>query len=63
LDALKIIKRMPGYENTPIIAVTAYVLPGDREKFIATGFEDFISRPIFREKMISTLERIFVHHA
>ena len=63
LDALKIIKKMPGYENTPIIAVTAYVLPGDREKFIATGFEDFISKPIFREKMISTLEKIFIHHA
>ncbi len=62
LDALKIIKRMPGYENTPIIAVTAYVLPGDREKFIATGFEDFISKPIFREKMVSTLERIFVEY-
>jgi len=63
LDALKIIKKMPGYENTPIIAVTAYVLPGDREKFIATGFEDFISKPIFREKMVSALERIFMHHA
>lgn len=63
LDALKIIKKMPGYENTPIIAVTAYVLPGDREKFIATGFEDFISKPIFREKMISSLERVFLHHA
>ena len=63
LDALKIIKKMPDYENIPIIAVTAYVLPGDREKFIATGFEDFISKPIFREKMVSTLERIFMHHA
>jgi len=63
LDALKIIKRMPGYENTPIIAVTAYVLPGDREKFIATGFEDFISKPIFRDKMVATLERIFIHYA
>ncbi|HEY6906133.1 MAG TPA: PAS domain S-box protein, partial [Ignavibacteriaceae bacterium] len=30
LDALKIIHRMPGYESIPIIAVTAYVLPGDR---------------------------------
>ena len=62
LDALKIIKKMPGYENTPIVAVTAYVLPGDREKFIATGFEDFISKPIFREKMVTALERIFIHN-
>jgi PAS domain S-box-containing protein len=59
LDALKIIHRMTGYETIPIIAVTAYVLPGDREKFIAAGFDDFISKPIFREKMIHSLEKIF----
>jgi CheY-like chemotaxis protein len=50
---------MPGYELIPIIAVTAYVLPGDREKFIAAGFNDFISKPIFREKMVSSLDKIF----
>ncbi len=59
LDALKIIHRMSGFENIPIIAVTAYVLPGDREKFIAAGFNDFISKPIFREKMIDSLGKIF----
>lgn len=62
LDALKIIHKMPNYENIPIIAVTAYVLPGDKEKFIATGFNDFISKPIFREKMIESLEKIFLMH-
>ena len=60
LDALKIIHKMPEYQKIPIIAVTAYVLPGDKEKFIVTGFNDFISKPIFREKMIDSLERIFL---
>jgi PAS domain S-box-containing protein len=60
LDALKIIHKMQGYEDMPIIAVTAYVLPGDKEKFIATGFNDFIAKPIFREKMIESLEKIFL---
>ncbi len=60
LDALKIIHKMPNYENIPIVAVTAYVLPGDKEKFIATGFNDFISKPIFREKIIDSLEKIFL---
>ena len=60
LDALKIIHKMSGYEEIPIIAVTAYVLPGDKEKFIATGFNDFISKPIFREKMVESLEKIFL---
>jgi PAS domain S-box-containing protein len=63
LDALKIIHKMSGYEDIPIIAVTAYVLPGDKEKFIATGFNDFISKPIFREKMVESLEKIFLQKA
>lgn len=61
LDALKIIHKMPGHEHIPIIAVTAYVLPGDKEKFIAAGFNDFISKPIFRDKMIESLEKIFLN--
>jgi CheY-like chemotaxis protein len=60
LDALKIIQKMPGYENIPIIAVTAYVLPGDKEKFIATGFSEFVSKPIFKEKMVNVLAKLLV---
>jgi CheY-like chemotaxis protein len=60
LDALRIIHKMPGLENIPVIAVTAYILPGDREKFIASGFNDFISKPIFHEKLIDVLKKIFV---
>jgi PAS domain S-box-containing protein len=62
LDALKIIKTMPAFSSIPIIAVTAYVLPGDKEKFIVAGFDDFISKPIFKEKMIESLEKIFLSH-
>ena len=59
LDALKIIKKMPGYENVPIIAVTAYVVPGAAEKFIQAGFSEFITKPLLREKIVETLEKIF----
>ena len=60
LDALKMIHQMPGFKSLPIIAVTAYVLPGDKDKFVAAGFNEFISKPIFREKMIEALEKIFL---
>ncbi len=59
LDALKIIRQMPGYENVPIIAVTAYVVPGAEEKFIQAGFNEFITKPLLREKIIDALEKIF----
>lgn len=59
LDALRIIQRMPNNKSVPVIAVTAYVLPGDREKFITAGFSDFISKPVMRDKLVDVLKRIF----
>ncbi len=59
LDAMRAIKRMPGYDNTPIIAVTAYILPGDRERFIKAGFNDFISKPVLRDKLESVIQKVF----
>ena len=61
IDALKVIHQIPNFQKIPIIAVTAYVLPGDKEKFIATGFTDFISKPIFRDKLVESLNKIFVN--
>jgi PAS domain S-box-containing protein len=61
LDALKVIHQIPSLQKIPVIAVTAYVLPGDKEKFISTGFTDFISKPIFRDKLLESLKRIFVN--
>ncbi len=59
LDALRLIHRLPGYDKLPIIAVSSYLLPGDHQKFIAAGFNDFISKPIFRENVIASLDKIF----
>lgn len=58
LDALRIIRRLPGYEHIPVLAVTAYVLAGDKEKFVAAGFNGFVSKPIMREKVITSLEKL-----
>ncbi len=59
LDALRIIKKLPGYKDIPIIAVTAYALPGDKDRFIASGFNSFISKPVLRENLTHVLKDIF----
>jgi len=59
LDALRAIQKMESHKDVPIVAVTAYVLPGDRERFITAGFTDFISKPILRDKLESVLNNIF----
>lgn len=59
LDAMRAIQKMKGYEKIPIIAVTAYVLPGDRDRFIKAGFTNFITKPILKDKMENVLKLIF----
>lgn len=44
--AAKIIKSKPGYENTPVIALTAFAMKGDRERFLAQGFNEYFSKPV-----------------
>ncbi|MGM0611192.1 MAG: GAF domain-containing protein [Thermodesulfobacteriota bacterium] len=43
--------------NIPIIALTAYAMSGDREKFLATGMDDYISKPVDREELVRVLEK------
>lgn len=49
--------RAEGYRDTPMIACTAYALPGDRERFLQHGFDDYIGKPFTRKQLISVLRR------
>ncbi|RKT46859.1 response regulator [Thiocapsa rosea] len=42
--------------RAPLIAVTAFSMPGDREKVIAAGFDGYFSKPIDVERFVAELE-------
>ncbi len=45
IQATRMIKAIPEYENIPIIAVTGYTMIGDREKLLAQGCTHYIGKP------------------
>lgn len=48
----------PDFRGTPIVALTAYALPGDREHFIQKGFSDHLAKPFNPRDLIDLIERL-----
>lgn len=55
-EATESIRRLEGYKDTPIIALTAFAMKGDREKCIEAGATDYIPKPIDSKEFIDKVK-------
>ena len=51
------IRQMPEFGSLPIIAVTARAMPTDREKSLAAGANDYVTKPVDTDELIACMER------
>jgi len=51
------IKSMPGFERIPILAITANVMRGDREKSLEAGCDGYIQKPLDVDQLVKEIER------
>lgn len=59
LAATREIRKIPGYEHLPIIAMTANATIEDRDRCFAAGMNDYVSKPIDPEVLFSTIQKYY----
>jgi len=55
------LEQMRNLRRTPIIAVTANALKGDREKYFESGLDGYVSKPLSMDSLKTEIERVLAH--
>lgn len=61
LDVTKKLRRIPEFRHTPIIAITAYAMKGDREKAIEAGCDAYLPKPINTRELPGMIAEMLLH--
>jgi PAS domain S-box-containing protein len=56
LEATQILRREPDFQHTPIIALTALAMSNDRERCLAAGMDEYISKPVNLKALVKIIQ-------
>ncbi len=55
IEIVRMLRQLENYKNTPIIAITAFALEGDRDEFISAGCSHYITKPFTRSELMAII--------
>ena len=56
-EVVQVLKQDPDLRTTPLLAVTAFSMLGDREAVLTAGFDGYFSKPIEPESFVAAIEQ------
>jgi CheY-like chemotaxis protein len=56
-QTMREIRQMPQFAHLPVIAVTARAMHGDRDKSLAAGASDYVTKPVDIEELLNRMEQ------
>ena len=62
LEVTKRLRQMPVFNHVPVIALTAYAMKGDKEKFIGAGCDTYLSKPINTRELPEIIGKMLLKH-
>jgi two-component system cell cycle response regulator DivK len=57
VEALNRLKADERFSSVPVLALTAQAMDGDRERFLAAGFDGYLSKPVDIAEFVATVKR------
>jgi len=61
LEVTRKLRQLPAFNHIPIIAITAYAMKGDKEKFIKAGCDAYLPKPIDIHELPRVISEMLLH--